>query len=64
MNFHPLKFQVDQLNAMARKRLAGLNEAEGRRLAEIDQMLRLGLCPCILQGRYSTCCATKLGDLK
>ena len=58
-----LRFQVDTLNEMARKRIHGYQEQDRLRLDEVDQMLRLGLCPCIVQGRYSTCCATKLGDL-
>jgi len=56
--------QVAQLNALARARLQERHKRQDEHLAEVDQMLRLGLCPCIVMGRYSTCCEPKLGDLR
>ncbi len=62
-NMDELLHMVGQLNAESRKRIQAGFERNITHQLEIQQMLRVGLCPCILQGRYSTCCATKLGDL-
>lgn len=54
--------QVAQLNELARARLLERHKRENEHFAEVSQMLRFGVCPCIVQGRYSTCCAPKHGD--
>ena len=51
---------VGQLEGEARKRIqAGIKRNLEHQL-EVQQMLRFGLCPCIVMGRYSTCCEPKL----
>jgi hypothetical protein len=54
--------QVERLNRLVRARRELLQDQEDAHQRELEQMLRFGICPCIVQGRYSTCCATKLGD--
>ena len=51
---------VGQLNAAAKQRIQAGFEREIERQLEVQQLLRFGLCPCIVMGRYSTCCEPKL----
>jgi len=51
---------VGQLEGEARKRIQAGFKREIERQLEVQQMLRFGVCPCIVMGRYSTCCEPKL----
>jgi hypothetical protein len=55
-----LLVQVGALNAEARKRIQAGFKREIERQLEVQQMLRYGVCPCIVMGRYSTCCGLQL----
>jgi hypothetical protein len=51
---------VGKLNETARRKIQAGFEREIRHTLEVQQWLRFGLCPCIVQGRYSTCCGIEL----
>ena len=51
---------VSQLNGLARERIQAGFKREIEHQLEVQQMLRYGVCPCIVQGRYSTCCGMEL----
>jgi len=47
------KRRLEQLKAT---RLAVMMEQEEQRQKLIEQLLKFKVCPCVAQGRYSTCC--------
>ncbi len=51
---------VGALNAVARHRIQAHFRREIEHQLDVQQMLRYGVCPCVVQGRYSTCCGTTL----
>jgi hypothetical protein len=57
MNAHDeLMRQVAELNALVRERQAKRQQQEDERMLFVEQLLRFGICPCVIQGRASTCC--------
>lgn len=47
---------VSQMSALARARIQDRRGSDN--LLTVLQLLRYGVCPCVAQGRYSTCCST------
>jgi hypothetical protein len=47
------KRRLEQLKEV--RRLV-LREQEEQRMKLIDQLVKFKVCPCVAQGRYSTCC--------
>jgi hypothetical protein len=62
-DYHDLMRQHGLIQQMAQERIHALRAADLDRQQLISQLLHFGVCPCIVQGRYSTCCAPKHGDL-
>jgi len=62
--YHDLMRQHGLIQAMAQERIHALRSADLDHQETVSQLLRFGVCPCIVQGRYSTCCEPKLGDLR
>lgn len=58
-----LRHQVEMLETMAKAKIQANYAREAEFHEAVEQLLRVGVCPCIVQGRYSTCCEPKLGDL-
>jgi hypothetical protein len=56
MSVYHLMMQHGLIEQMAKEKLAKIWAADRDRQALITQLVAIGVCPCVAQGRASTCC--------
>jgi hypothetical protein len=56
MSLYHLMHQHGLIQKMAHDKLAKIWAHDHDRLRLVEQLIKVGVCPCVAQGRFSTCC--------